>query len=113
MKEVVKDTCKVMGILLLITIFVGGSVLLAVRYDKNSKARQSRLYALTTKVVELDKSTNKVMCEDSNGNIWSFTEIEDWSIGDCASLLMNDNGTKIIYDDTIVEAHYSAWNLEH
>lgn len=68
-------------------------------------------YALTTKVVEFDFDEDAVICEDCNGNLWAFYGIEDWDIGDCASLVMNDNGTEIIYDDIIENVRYSAWEL--
>lgn len=68
-------------------------------------------YALTTCVVEVDRDNDIVTCEDSNGNLWEFYGCEDWQKGDCASLLMNDQGTPSIYDDAIEGARYSAWTL--
>ena len=68
-------------------------------------------YALTTEIVEIDLDNDIVTCEDFNGNLWEFYGVEDWEIGDCASLLMNDQGTPSIYDDAIEGAHYSAWTL--
>ncbi len=68
-------------------------------------------YALTTYVVEVDRDNDIVTCEDYNGNLWEFYGCEDWEVGDCASLLMNDQGTPSIYDDAIEDTHYSAWIL--
>ena len=68
-------------------------------------------YALTTCVVEVDRDNDIVTCEDSNGNLWEFYGCEDWQEGDCASLLMNNQGTPSIYDDAIEGARYSAWAL--
>lgn len=68
-------------------------------------------YALTTCVVEVDRDNDIVTCEDSNGNLWEFYGCEDWQEGDCASLLMNDQGTPSVYDDAIEGARYSAWTL--
>lgn len=68
-------------------------------------------YALTAQVVEIDKTTDVVTCEDSNGNLWDFYGVEDWQEGDCISLLMNTNGTADIYDDTICGTTYGTWDL--
>ena len=72
---------------------------------------ESNTYALTTCVVEVDRDNDIVTCEDSNGNLWEFYGCEDWQEGDCASLLMNDQGTPNIYDDAIEGARYNAWTL--
>lgn len=69
---------------------------------------KSSVYPLTTKVVMIDYPTDVVWCKDFNGNVWEFYGCEDWAIGDIASLLMNDNGTAIIYDDTIMSARYQG-----
>ena len=42
------------------------------------------------------------MIEDFNGNIWIFEGIEDWFIGDICAMMMDNNGTDIIYDDIII-----------
>ena len=68
-------------------------------------------YALTTKVVEIDRDADFVTCEDCNGNLWKFRGVEDWEVGDCASLLMESHGTEKIEDDTIEDVRFSAWEL--
>lgn len=68
-------------------------------------------YALTTKVVAIDQEADIVTCEDCNGNLWEFYGVEDWEVGDCASLLMESHGTAKIEDDTIRDARFSAWEL--
>ena len=68
-------------------------------------------YALTTKVVAIDQEADIVTCEDYNGNLWKFRGVEDWEVGDCASLLMESHGTKKIEDDTIEDVRFSAWEL--
>lgn len=71
-------------------------------------------YALTTKVVELDRENDVVVCKDFNGNLWEFYGCEDWQLGDIASLLMNNHGTEQIFDDEIELARYNGtfegWN---
>ena len=68
-------------------------------------------YALTTLVIEVDKENDTVTCVDSVGNAWQFYGTEDWQEGDCASLLMWNNGTESVTDDEIHSARYSAWEL--
>lgn len=72
-----------------------------------------RLYPLTARVSEIDPSADTVVFEDSMGFRWAMSGIEDWQPGDGASLLMHDNGTETIYDDIIITARYSTWNLSH
>ena len=73
--------------------------------------RMGNYYALTTLVVEVDRESDTVTCVDSVGNAWQFYGAEDWQEGDCASLLMWDNGTEYVTDDEIHSARYSAWGL--
>lgn len=70
-------------------------------------------YALTTRVVELDRESDVVTVEDSVGNRWQFCGVEDWKVNDCASLLMWDNGTEAIFDDEVHGARYGVWMLTH
>lgn len=81
--------------------------------EADVKMRNAKYYALTTCVVELDKKNDVVTVEDSAGNRWQFYGVEDWQEGDCASLLMWDNGTESIFDDEVHGARYGAWTLTH
>ena len=66
------------------------------------------IYPLST-VVECING-NEVTTRDFNGNLWVFTDnTEDWNKGDICSLIMHDNYTDIIYDDTIIKAQYSGF----
>lgn len=73
------------------------------------KSTENHRYALTTKVIALDHESDVVTVEDFNGNAWTFYGVEDWQIGDCAALTINDSGTEKIMDDTIESARYSGW----
>ena len=65
-------------------------------------------YPLST-VVECVNG-NEITAKDFNGNLWTFTDnTEDWYKGDICSLIMHDNYTDIIYDDTIIKAQYSGF----
>lgn len=108
-------------ILVLAIVLSIGAVLASYTLDRlNAKAEErteqiteNSFYALTVKVIDVDYENDVVTCEDFNGNLWSFYGCEDWAEDDCASLLMNDCGTPIIYDDEIVSAKYCGWILVH
>ena len=70
-------------------------------YNKAAEPEHS-IYPLTAQIVELDHNADVVVCVDGIGNCWEFYGVEDWQVGDFASLLMDDNGTtETIYDDVI------------
>lgn len=96
--------------ILLLTLVFTLAVCLGVLINLGKETNYN-YYSLTTEVVDLDRQEDVVICEDCNGNLWSFYGCEDWMIGDCASLLMYDNRTPIIYDDIICGARFGAWNL--
>lgn len=110
---------KEVGIAILIVVvmmvFFGGIALLIVYGNQPDNIGTSLTngwyYALTAKVVETDEENDIVTCEDFNGNLWQFYGVEDWEVGDCASLLMNSKGTEKIFDDEIMGARFSAWTL--
>lgn len=79
--------------------------------ETDVKMRNAEYYALTTRVVELDRENDVVTVEDSVGNRWQFCGVEDWEVNDCASLLMWDNSTEAIFDDEVHGARYGAWTL--
>ena len=71
----------------------------------------SNTYANTACVIALSPGTDTVIVEDYSGNLWAFYGCEDWQIGDCVSLVMDDAGTEEIYDDEILSVRYSGWTL--
>lgn len=83
---------------------------LAKLYNAN---RQNHLYPLTTTVTEIENDT--VTVEDSNGNLWSFNDAEDWEVGDGCALIMHDNSTSEIVDDVIISTRYQQndWSLPY
>lgn len=68
------------------------------------------LYPLTGIVTEVKRieDLDLVTMTCANGNQFSwYADAEDcWSINDLASCIMESNGTEIVYDDEIVDAHY-------
>lgn len=71
----------------------------------------SDVYSMTCKVIEVNESDDTILAIDATGNEWEWTGTEDWEIGDCASMVMSDNGTDEIYDDIIISIRYNAWRL--
>lgn len=69
----------------------------------------AEIYPTTFVVVEVNDDT--LSMADYNGNLWLWEGAEDWTRGDIASALMDDNDTDIIYDDTIITIRYSR-NIE-
>lgn len=66
-------------------------------------------YPKTAVVVAFGVRDDLVVAEDANGQRWCFTGIEDYCIGDMVSMIMDDMGTDIIYDDEIVNVRYSGY----
>lgn len=75
--------------------------------------QQKHLYPLSTTVTEIKNDT--VTVEDTNGNLWSFDGAEDWQVGDGCALIMHDNSTSEIIDDTIISTRYQQnnWSLPY
>lgn len=96
---------------ILALIFSAYVVIKAVAAPAKSSDTSGRYYATSAVVVEIDSESDTVVCEDFNGSRWAFRGVEDWCIGDGASLLMYDNGTPWIYDDEVKDAGYTAWKF--
>ena len=48
-----------------------------------------------------------------NGNMFAFeNEDGDWNIGNLVSILFDNNGTDIVYDDIIIDYKYAGWVSE-
>ena len=76
-----------------------------------AKPVESQQYALTTKVVKIDRENDLVTFEDCNGFLWQILGVEDWEVEDGASLLMDSNGTEEIFDDVIINARFNNWTI--
>lgn len=73
------------------------------------KPESENRYPETGVVVQIYEDI--VVVETSTGNIFEFYGSEDWSIGDCVSMIMDSCGTSMVTDDIIIDAHYSAWKI--
>lgn len=66
-------------------------------------------YPLSTIVVEVDRKENLVITKDFNGNVWTFSECEDWAVNDICAMIISDNATANIYDDEIITVRYCGY----
>lgn len=108
-----KNLTKFQTICLIIALAITAAFMdlsLAKLYNAN---QISHFYPLSTTVTEIENDT--VTIEDSNGNLWSFDGAEDWQVGDGCALIMYDNSTREIIDDTIISTRYQQndWSLPY
>lgn len=71
----------------------------------------AELYPATARVISVDMDADLVTVETFTGYTYAFDGVEDWTEGDCCSLIMEDNGTDLVYDDAIIKAQYGGWGL--
>lgn len=64
------------------------------------------VYPSMGRVIDVNRWDDTVTVEDPSGNLWEWYGAEDWEYGDLVALLMDDEGTEIIWDDTILETIY-------
>lgn len=61
-------------------------------------------------VTDIETETEMVVCDDEEGNIWAYYGTENIKIGDKMLVIMDNKGTKEIYDDLIVEVYSLPYN---
>jgi len=68
----------------------------------------SGYYPDAGRIHSFDYATDTVYVMTSDGNLWNFAGIEDWTIGDMCGIMFHDNDTpNWIYDDVIVRLKYA------
>lgn len=61
----------------------------------------------------MDEPDDVVCVTMQNGNVFTFKDDDgDWSVGNLVSILFDDSGTPIVYDDKILDCRYSGWVSE-
>lgn len=100
---------KAKAIIGLVTLFVASNLLSAAIIQ--AAKPNHHYYANTAVVTEVDKENNLVTVEDCNGNVWQFTETEDWEFADSCSMLMDSKGTQSVADDEIIQVTYCSFNV--
>lgn len=101
---------KLISVLVILVVMVCGmSIGSSANASEGRNFNENHIYSLTTVVECVDYDHNRVYCKDFNGEVWCFNGCEDWIEGDIASMVMFDNGSKIIYDDEIISVKYCGW----
>lgn len=67
------------------------------------------LYPRTAIVTEINYNTDKVTVKCANGNPYYFYGTEDYEVGDIVSLIVKQNSTEIVTDDTVVSQRYDGF----
>ena len=75
----------------------------------DSPAREPQEYPDCGLIIDIDEECNLVTYQTQNGNIFCFTGIEDFFVGDLVATIMNDSGTPEVKDDIVVSARYVGW----
>ena len=75
----------------------------------DSRAREPQEYPDCGLIIDIDEECNLVTYQTQNGNIFCFTGIEDFFVGDLVATIMNDSGTPEVKDDIVVSARYVGW----
>ena len=94
-------TANIIGIGFIITALILSIAILLLALVSSHKND----YPMTTVVVDVSQTTDRVTVKDTNGN---FDGAEDWSVGDIASCIVNNNRTEEIADDEIVKVRYNG-----
>ena len=68
-----------------------------------------KLYSMGGVIVETSYANDMVTFRDFNGNLWQFQGIEDFSVNDCVSVIMDSKKTPEIRDDEIISVRYDGW----
>lgn len=99
-KITVTQVAVILTIIMVITALTA-SAFKAVEDNNNNTQATTNLYVMRAAVAQIDKDL--VICEDTNGEAWSFEGADEWAKDDEVILLMNDNNTEEIYDDEIID----------
>ena len=93
----------------LVLIIIFGTII-ATQEVTITTPTEPTLYARSGRVIEVNYADALVTFEDSNGNLWSFSGVEDWAVNDWVACVMDTQGTPTIYDDIIISSTYEAWD---
>lgn len=90
-------------------IFLAGFSVGRMTAPQSQENTAETTYSATMVVTDTDFFSDTVTLEDSTGNLWVFHGVEDWQVGDVASVLMGTNNTAEIRDDRILNVQHSTW----
>lgn len=102
------DITDIIPIALGVVALIIGIIITIIGRTNLEEKTEANQYPLTTIVTEINEEKDLVSITDNNGFVWQFYGVEDWKEGDICSVIMSDNGTKNILDDTIVKVQYGG-----
>lgn len=73
--------------------------------NKNENGKE---YPKAGVITCVDEANDTVYFRDFSGHEWEFKGTEDWYVADVVAIIMCDNGTKKIEDDSIVDIKYEG-----
>ena len=100
-----KKTYTAMALILL--AFMVGSVF-GILLGRET-AKTPKLYSMGGVIIETSYANDMVTFRDFNGNLWQFQGVEDFSVNDCVSVIMDSKKTPEIRDDEIISVRYDGW----
>lgn len=110
MKEKECNGMESIVIFLASILFLTLSFILGVLQEKENF--NSTYYPATFVVVVVNKTDDVVSFQNSNGYQYLWKGVEDWSVGDMASAIMDSKETSNISDDTILKVHYCGFSAK-
>lgn len=66
-------------------------------------------YAETGIVTQVSTTSDLVVFQTQNGNLFSFYGADDYEVNDMVSVIMDSNGTDEVKDDRVINAKYSGY----
>lgn len=96
-----------MALMFILVAFVIGAVF-GILLGRESIS-EPKLYSMGGVIVETSYANDMVTFRDFNGNLWQFQGVEDFSVNDCVSVIMDSKKTPEIRDDEIVSVRYDGW----
>lgn len=81
---------------------------------KAERRAMPNIYKKMTIVIETNKLDDTVTVIDENGELWEFSHVEDWFVGDYCLLTFIDTGVHgYMYDDEIIRTIYRCRNEDY
>ena len=96
MKEKTFYTCIAIGFVIIIIVLTSLIHQVTLPIDNNTH------YVTQAKVIGIDTASDTVQIEDSHGKVWEFFGAENFQKGNSVIVLMDDQSTSTVYDDTIL-----------
>lgn len=71
-------------------------------FSLSSPKREANEYTEAGVIVSANETTDEIIFETSDGNEFAFYSEKNYEVGDVIAVIMNDNGTASVTDDSII-----------